>query len=293
MSAKPPLDAKPWSDIHRDIEEKIMPGLNHWSSPHFMAFFPAPSTFPGILGELYSAAFTVPAFNWACSPVHTELETIVLDWLADMLNLPSCYSSTGGTGGGVIQGSASEAVLTCMVAARERWIRRQCAGLDHKERVLKAAELKGTLVALASDQAHSSVQKAALIAGVHYRSVETSIGNDLSMRGEDLRKCLVACRNEGLQPFFINATFGTTSTCAVDDIEGVAKIVQEKEWSNAWVHVDAAYAGSALICEEYQGMTEHLDKFDSLDLSVSKWLPVNLDAKYVQSKHPRRFKGTS
>lgn len=118
-----------------------MPGLTHWSSPNFMAFSPASSSFPSISGELYSAAFTVSAFSWACSPVHTEMEIIVLDWLARTLALPACYTSTGDTGGGgPIQGSACEAVATCMVSAREQSIRRQRAGQDGEERELRAAE---------------------------------------------------------------------------------------------------------------------------------------------------------
>ncbi|TVY93335.1 Tyrosine decarboxylase [Lachnellula willkommii] len=128
----PPQDGESWADIQKDMETKIMPGLTHWQSPNFMAFFPASSSFPGMLGELYSAAFTAPAFNWICSPAITELETVVLDWLAKLLNLPDCYLSTS-HGGGVIQGSASEAIVTSMVAARDKYLRETTSHLSGLE----------------------------------------------------------------------------------------------------------------------------------------------------------------
>src|SRR5262249_14883601 len=148
-------------------EAKIMPGLTHWQSPNFMAFFPATATYPSMLGELYSAAFTAPAFNWLCSPAVTELETVVLDWMAQAMGLPEGYMSTSSEGGGgVIQGSASEAIVTCMVAARERVLRRRAdeEGLQGNAREKRIEELRAKLVALGSDQAHSSTAKAALIA---------------------------------------------------------------------------------------------------------------------------------
>jgi len=117
LPTEAPQQGEQWDAIAKDIETKIMPGVTHWQSPKFMAFFPANSTYPGILGEMWSAALTAPAFNWMCSPVVTELETVVLDWLAKILGLPEGFMSTN-QGGGVIQGSASEAIVTVMVAAR-------------------------------------------------------------------------------------------------------------------------------------------------------------------------------
>ena len=133
-----------------------------------MAFYPANATYPSMLGELYSAAFTAPAFNWECSPAVTELETVMLDWLARLFNLPSCFHSQG-EGGGVIQGSASEAIVAVMVAARERFLNKQCEGLKDDDREDKISTLRSRLVALGSDQAHSSTAKAALIAGVRFK----------------------------------------------------------------------------------------------------------------------------
>jgi len=135
-----------------------------------MAFFPASSSFPGMLGELYSAAFTAPAFNWICSPAVTELETVVLDWLAKLLNLPDCYLSTS-HGGGVIQGSASEAIVTVMVAARDKYLRETTSHLSGIELEDAIAHKRSRMVALGSDASHSSTQKAAQIAGVRFRSI--------------------------------------------------------------------------------------------------------------------------
>lgn len=253
--------------------------LTPWTrqSPNFMAFFPASSSFPGILGEMYSSAFTAAAFNWLCSPAITELETIVLDWLAELLALPPCYLSAG-EGGGVIQGTASEAIIVVMVAARDRCLRMLAEGLDGGEREERINMSRGKLVALGSTMSHSSTQKAALIAGVRYRSVPVSAEDDFSMRGETLKITLEQCRRDGLVPFFLTTTMGTTSTCAVDNFAEIVEVVAG--YSKIWTHVDAAYAGSALVCEEYKHHAEHFGAFDSFDVNVHKWLLTNFDARY-------------
>ena len=241
-----------------------------------MAFFPVCSSYPGILGELYSAAFNGPGFNWICSPAVTELETVVLDWLATLLNLPACYLSAG-EGGGVIHGTASEAILTVMVAARERYLDNKCAGLTGEEKATKKAIIRGRLVALGSDQSHSCTEKAALIAGVHYKSIPCNLQDDLSLRGSNLRKSLEECAQAGLEPFYLTATLGTTATCAVDDFEEIACISREAQ--DLWIHVDAAYAGSALICEEFHHLPQHFEKFNSFNVNLHKWLLTNFDAR--------------
>ena len=158
-----------------------------------MAFFPAGVTYPSLLGEMYSAAFTAPAFNWLCSPACTELETIVVDWMAKAMGLPDCFlSKSANGGGGVIQGSASEAIVTVMVAARERYLRERCDGelLEEgsKERNDRVADLRGRLVALSSDQAHSSTQKGALIAGTRYKSIPVDYGEELALTGGEVEE---------------------------------------------------------------------------------------------------------
>lgn len=246
-------------------------------SPNFMAFFPASSTYPGMLGELYSAAFTAPAFNWLCSPAVTELETVVLDWLAELLALPRCYLSEG-EGGGVIQGSASEAIVAVMVAARERAIRNAMLGVEEgEERERKMGEMRGRLVALGSDQSHSSTAKAALIAGVRYKSVTCRMEDDLAMTGAGLRETLEQCDREGLIPFYLTTTLGTTATCATDRFGEIARVA--RQWPNLWIHVDAAYAGAALVCEEFQHLTHDFEHLDSFNVNMHKWLLTNFDAR--------------
>ncbi|KAL2417825.1 Aromatic-L-amino-acid decarboxylase [Exophiala dermatitidis] len=286
-----PEKPQPWSQIQPDIATKIVPGLTHWQSPKFMAFFPAGVTYPSMLGELYSAAFTAPAFNWLCSPSCTELETVVMDWLARTFDLPQEFLSTSATGGGgTIQGSASEAVVTCMVAARERYLHTKCdaEGLapGSQEREDRIAFLRGRLVALSSDQAHSSTQKGALIAGTRYRSIPAKLDNQLSLKAEELEAVLAQCKADGLEPYYITLTLGTTSTCAVDDFAGLAPIL--KAHPNLWVHVDAAYAGAALVCPEYSSKYSLLMKIaDSFNMNMHKWLLVNFDASclFVQNRN--------
>jgi aromatic-L-amino-acid/L-tryptophan decarboxylase len=254
-----------------------------------MAFFPASSSFPGMLGELYSAAFTVPAFNWICSPAVTELETVVLDWLAKLFNLPECYLSTT-HGGGVIQGSASEAIVTVMVAARDKYLRETTSHLSGLELENAIAHKRSTMVALGSEAAHSSTQKAAQIAGVRYRSVPVSGENDFAMTGAQLEEVLRQCKAQGLEPFYLTTTLGSTSTCAVDDFGSIASVLARHAPPNVpgeiWVHVDAAYAGVALVCPEFQHLTASFEHFHSFNTNMHKWLLTNFDASclYVRKR---------
>lgn len=253
-----------------------------------MAFFPSGVTYPSILGEMYSAAFTAPAFNWLCSPVCTELEIVVLDWLGQALGLPTCFLSTGPTrGGGVIQGSASEAVTTVIVAARERHVREkaEAEGLKEgtKEWEDRTMELRPRLVAMGSDQAHSCTAKGARIAGTRYRLVPTRLEDEMAMTGEALRTALENCEREGLEPFYLTTTMGTTNTCAVDRFAEIKAVLREKkQWQRIWVHVDAAYAGAALVAPEWQHIAkEWAEGIDSFNMNMHKWLLVNFDARFV------------
>ncbi|KAI3398788.1 hypothetical protein diail_8479 [Diaporthe ilicicola] len=307
----PPQEGESWDVIRRDIDSKIVPGLTHWQSPNFFAFFPSPASYPSLLGELYSAAFTGACFNWICSPAVTELETIVLDWVAQVLGLPSIYHSTGPTrGGGVIQGSASEAVLTMMVAARDKYLRDTLpAPGSVAEEELEDLDMRkrSRLVALGGASAHSSTKKAAKILGVRYVAVPVSSGTNFAMTGDALRETLEALKAKGLEPFFLTATLGTTDTCAVDDFGAIAEVLAnfrraspaitngtttngESGANNpparkgeVWVHIDAAYAGSALVTPEAQEAVgvHHLAHFHSFNFNMHKWLLTNFDASCV------------
>ncbi|PYH78749.1 aromatic-L-amino-acid decarboxylase [Aspergillus uvarum CBS 121591] len=290
----PPEQPEEWSQIQADIEEKIKPGLTHWQSPNFMAFFPAGVTYPSILGEMYSAAFTAPAFNWLCSPACTELETIVMDWLAKALALPECFLSTSeNRGGGVIQVTASDTVATMMIAARERRVTEQVVAeglkpdtVEYEDRMM---ELRPRLVALASNQAHSSTAKGSLLAGTRFRSVTARLEDNLEMTAAGLREMLEQCDKDGLTPYFITLGFGTTNTCAVDRFAEIKAVLREKpHWQRIWVHIDAAYAGAALVADEWQYIAKDFaEGVDSFNLNMHKWLLVNFDASclFVRNRY--------
>ena len=286
LPSSPPKNGEAWSDIEKDIEQKIMPGVTHWQHPKFMAFFPATATYPSMLGEMWSAALCAPAFNWICSPVVTELETIVMDWFAQILNLPAAFLSKG-EGGGVIQLSASDTILTVMVAARERYIRRQLQreGVTDPEDIEdRSCEIRGKLVALGSDQAHSSTKKAATVAGTRFRTIPAHPVDSYGMGGPELRKKIEELQAKGLHPYYLTTTLGTTNTCAVDDFDSIAEVA--KDYPDIWIHCDAAYAGNALILPEYQHISQQMSFVDSFNLNMHKWLLVNFDAScmYVQKR---------
>ncbi len=281
-----PEHGEAWSDIERDIERAIMPGITHWQSPKFAAFFPASTTYPSMLGEFFSSAISSPAFNWQCSPVITELETVVLDWMANMLALPQTFLSKG-QGGGVIQLSASDTIVTVMVAARERYIRRQLEreGVTDSDAIEdRSCEIRSRLVAVGSEQSHSSTKKAAIVAGTRHRSITTHRSNEYAMTGEDLRQKIEELHAKGLHPYYLTVTLGTTNTCAVDDFDSIATVA--KDFPDIWIHCDAAYAGSALILPEYQHFSRQMAFVDSFNMNMHKWMLVNFDASllYVQKR---------
>lgn len=255
-----------------------------------------------MLGEMYSSAFTGAAFNWVCSPVVTELETIVLDWIAKALNLPEDYLSTGPTrGGGVIHGTASEAIATVMVAARDKYLREATEHItDEESREDAIAIRRSKLVALGSAATHSATKKAAQIAGVRYRSIPVHAEHGYKLTGEEVRSTVEALRAKGLEPFYITVTLGTTDTCAIDDMDSIADVLAElappmdaenrnlgSDKGEIWVHVDAAYAGVALICPEFHHLTSAFNRFHSFNTNLHKWLLVNFDCSllYVRDRN--------
>ncbi|KAK7206761.1 pyridoxal phosphate-dependent transferase [Myxozyma melibiosi] len=282
-----PAEPEKFDDVHRDFESKIVPGLTNWQSPNFLAFFPSNVSYPSMLGELYSSAFSAPGFNWICSPAMTELETIVLDWLAKQMALPKCFLSDG-EGMGIIQGSASESVITCMVAARDRYLRDAVAAKyeteEEKEEAIASA--RGKLVAFASDQTHSSTQKAALIAGVRYIAIPTSAEEEYALTGARLEAALAEAEAKGLMPFFLTASMGTTAVVAIDRFGEIAEVTKSRP--QLWKHIDAAYAGAALVCPEHQHMLDGVeDNYDSFDMNMHKWLLVNFDASCMYVRRRR------
>lgn len=253
-----PLDDGGFDAMLRDLDELIMPGLTHWQHPNFYAFFPANSSFPAILGDMIATGLAVQGMLWQTSPACTEVETAVLDQVARLIGLPEPYTSSDG--GGVIQGTASEATLAAMVAARD---------------AARAAHPHKPLTVYTSTQAHSSIVKAAMICGIgrdRVRLIETD--EELAMNPTHLRETIETDLAQGAAPCFIGATLGTTSSGAFDPLKPIGQIASEHD---CWLHVDAAWAGSALVCEEHRWMLDGIEHASSFSFNPHKWLLTNFD----------------
>ncbi|MCL4177366.1 MAG: aspartate aminotransferase family protein [Verrucomicrobia bacterium] len=264
LPATAPQQGEPFPDLLRDVENILLPGLTHWQSPGFFGFFPANNSGPSILGELLAAGLGVQGMLWTTSPACTELESHVLDWMVDMLDLPARFKSSG-AGGGVIQDSASSAVLCALLAARER-----ATGLASNQR-----GCDGRLVAYTSTQAHSSVEKAVKIAGLgsdHLRQIE--VDDRFAMRPERLAERIARDRAAGLTPCFVSATVGTTSSNAMDPIARLGAVCQAER---LWLHVDGAMSGTAALCPEFRHIHEGLELADSYAFNPHKWMFTNFD----------------
>jgi aromatic-L-amino-acid/L-tryptophan decarboxylase len=264
LPASPPQKGEPFESILEDLDQLILPGITHWQSPSFFAFFPANNSGPSILGDLLSSGLGVQGMLWATSPACTELETHVLDWMADLLELPSAFKSSG-AGGGVIQDSASSAVLCALLAARER-----ATGFRSNE---NGGE--GKLVAYTSTQAHSSVEKAVKIAGLgraNLRFVE--VDGECALRAEALAAQVARDRASGLVPCFVAATLGTTSSNAFDPLPAIGRICQDQ---GLWLHVDAAMCGTAALCPEFRHLQQGVEFADSYAFNPHKWMFTNFD----------------
>ena len=264
LPADPPAQGEPFSAILADIEKLILPGITHWQSPNFYAYFPSNASGPAILGDLLSSGLGVQGMLWATSPACTELETHVLDWLVHMLGLPQKFLSTS-SGGGVIQDTASSASLCALLAARER-----ATNFASNQR-----GCDGKLVAYTSSQAHSSLEKGAQIAGIgrdNLRLIE--VDDAFAMRPEALARQIEQDRRAGLVPFFVCATVGTTSSNAIDPVPEIARICGEHK---LWLHVDAAMSGTATLCPEFRHTHAGVELADSYCFNPHKWMFTNFD----------------
>jgi aromatic-L-amino-acid/L-tryptophan decarboxylase len=264
LPAHAPEKGEPFGAMLADVEKLILPGITHWQSPNFFAFFPANNSGPSVLGELLSAGLGVQGMLWATSPACTELETHVLDWVAEMLGLPGRFKS-GTAGGGVIQDSASSALLCALLAARER-----ATGFRSNQR-----GGDGKLVAYTTAQAHSSVEKGVKVAGLgrdNLRLIE--VDENCAMRPEALARQIRADRAAGLQPCFVSATVGTTSSNGFDPLPEIGGICRQE---GLWLHVDGAMCGTAAVCPEYRFIHRGLELADSYAFNPHKWMFTNFD----------------
>ncbi len=282
MPAHPPETGEPWADIARDIDRVVMPGMTHWQAPGFHAFFPSAHSYPALLGEMLCASLGAVGFLWSGCPAMTEVETRVLDWLGELIGLPPAFldEASGHKGGGVIQGTASEAVLVAMLAARAR-----CHDAPSSVRRAPPGG-RGPLTAYASTQAHSSVIKAAMVCGVGRENVRLiEVDDSLAMRPDALAAAIAADRADGRRPFFVCATVGTTSTTAIDPLRPIGDIARR---DNLWLHCDAAYAGAAMVCPEFRWMIDGVELCDSFNFNPHKGLLTTFDCStmWVRDRRP-------
>ena len=263
-----PERPEPFENLLADLDRVVMPGVTHWQHPGWFAYFPANNSPPSVLADTVSAGLGLIGLLWSASPALTEIESHVLDWLVDLLDLPGRWKTTS-TGGGVLQGSASDSTHVALVAARHRASTR--------------SESPATrMVAYTSAQAHSSVEKGANVAGFgHVRLIDTD--DSRAMRADALAAAVEADLAAGLVPTFVGSTVGTTGTTAVDPVRAISAVASRH---SLWHHVDAAYAGTAMICPEFRHHHDGIELVDSYVFNPHKWMMVNFDcsAFYVSDK---------
>ena len=264
LPAQAPEEGETFETLLNDVTDLILPGITHWQSPNFFAYFPANASGPSILGDLLASGLGVQGMLWATSPACTELESHVLDWLVAMLDLPDSFLSSK-TGGGVIQDSASSASLCALLAARERATRFQSneRGCD------------GRLTVYTSNQAHSSIEKAAMIAGIGRENLRLiDVDDRFAMRADVLAQQIEKDQLDGRIPCFVAATVGTTSSNGIDPLPEIGRICHER---NLWLHVDGAMAGTAAVCPEFRWIHDGLEMADSYCFNPHKWMFTNFD----------------
>jgi aromatic-L-amino-acid/L-tryptophan decarboxylase len=244
----PPEQPESFADVLRDLDEIIVPGLTHWQSPRFFAYFAVSASEPGILAELLAATLNSVAFIWRTSPASTELEALTLDWTAQLLGLPKDWH-------GHIEDTASVSTIAALAAARDA---------------------TGGRVVVCSEEAHSSVERAARLLGLETRKVPVDDAFRMRVDAADLTNAAA-----------VVATVGTTSTTSVDPVPALADVCADR---GVWLHVDAAYAGSAWVCPELRWSREGVDRADSVVVNAHKWLFTPMDCSLLWTRRPEAFR---
>ncbi|XP_065203375.1 3,4-dihydroxyphenylacetaldehyde synthase 2-like [Planococcus citri] len=272
-----PEEGEPWTKLMEDFDKHIMPGITHWQSPQFHAFFPTGTCYPSMIGELISAALGIIGLHWQASPACTELEVMTMNWLGKLINLPSEFlNCSSGPGGGIIQGSASETTFLCLLVAKSKTIKR----IKKLHPEMSESEIAGKLVAYTSDQANSSVEKAGILGSIKMRLLPT--GEDGKLLRETLIQVFENDCNQGLFPCYMVATLGSTGICTSDELQVIGPLCEKY---NIWLHVDAAYAGAALVLPECQHLLNGVEHANSFNFNPHKWLLVNFDCSALWLKN--------
>lgn len=255
-----PEQAESIDAIFKDFQDIIMPGITHWQSPGFFAYFPANSSYPSVLAEMLTATLGAQCMSWDTSPAAAELEERMMNWLAQACGLPTSWT-------GVIQDTASTATLAAILSAREQ----ATAWSVNKQGLREAPHYR----VYASAETHSSIDKAVKIAGLGSENfVKVPVNDNFELDVDALKKLIEADRAAGLTPLCVVATLGTTGVTAMDPVGAMADLCEKEQ---LWLHVDAAYAGTALVLPEYQHLVAGLEKADSLVFNPHKWMFTNFD----------------
>jgi aromatic-L-amino-acid/L-tryptophan decarboxylase len=273
LPAAAPEKPEPFENILRDLDALILPGITHWQHPSFFGYFPTAASLSSVLGDLVSTGLGVVGLNWQASPALTELEQVTTDWLRDLLGLPATFS-------GVIQDTASAASFIAMVSARER-----ATGYSAARDGLQSNS--APLVVYVSAQAHSSIEKAALLAGFGRHFVRPILLDaEFRMQPKVLEKAIAADRAAGLKPCAIVGTTGTTATTAMDPIDALAAIARRE---GMWLHVDAAMGGNAMLLPECRELWTGIEGADSIVVNPHKWMTVAFDCSLYLVRDPEHL----
>lgn len=271
----PPSEGEPLERLLRDVDDVILPGITHWNHPGFFAYFGITGSAPGVMGELIAAALNVNAMLWRTSPAATELEQRTLAWVASMLGLPTRWF-------GEILDTASTSTFYALAAARE------AAGLDIRQRGMAGRSDLPPLAVYTSAEAHSSVDKAAIALGFgreFTRRIE--VDDAFRMRPDRLASAIRRDIERGIRPIAVVATAGTTSTTSVDPVREVASLCKEHD---VWLHVDAAYGGSAAVSSRMRWVLDGCDQADSLVVNPHKWMLTPIDCSLLYTRRPEALR---
>ncbi|KAI6216029.1 Aromatic-L-amino-acid decarboxylase [Aphelenchoides besseyi] len=317
----PPETPSEWSEIFSELEPVVLSTNTNWHHPYFFAYYPTACSYPALLGDMLSSAIASIGFTWKSSPSMTELEMKMTDWLATAIGLPDCFrNSDPGPGAGIIQCTASDATFVAILAARSRIVAYLKSNPSQFEKLTNAVNnlhIKSAitnifdssssidskdngsvttfdshdgsyfnrLVVYCSEQAHCSVAKGIMLSGTKMRKIAANRNNPSKNYCIDviaLRQAIKEDRDRGLIPFILIATVGTTSTCAVDDLKAVGPVCEEEK---IWLHVDAAYAGSYLLCPEFRGMIDGIEYVDSFNFNPHKAMMITFDCSPLWVKN--------
>ncbi|MGD8426261.1 MAG: aminotransferase class V-fold PLP-dependent enzyme [Balneolaceae bacterium] len=269
LPEKAPSKGESFKAMFDDFKNIIMPGMTHWESPNFMAYFPANKSYPSVLAEMLTATLGAQCMSWLTSPAATELEERVMEWLKDLIGLPSDFT-------GVIEDTASTSTLCALLMARER-----ITGFGVNQNGFPSNQ---TFTVYCSSETHSSIEKDVKIAGFGRKNLrKIPVDSDFAMRPADLEQAIREDLKDGHKPTVVVATLGTTGSTAIDPLEEIGKICAKYE---IFLHVDAAYAGTALLLKEMRWMNTGIEYADSFVFNPHKWMFTNFDcsAFYVRDE---------